>query len=190
MTWGLISGRRAFERCQFVEGRFAGDGAVYDRVHKAYFAKQDAARALRTAALATLHEPRYRHPFYWAAFSVYGGRIDVSVAESQLEANYREWVSGEVPAELLDSERALIRAVVGRKLRGPEIAQDVDDVSSEAMLELLARLDASGTVRRSRSRIIRICCRHRHHPSTTTSAALSSAASAQKSASVCIESGE
>src|SRR5947209_1213220 len=71
-----------------------------------------------------------------------GGRIDVSVAESQLEANYREWVSGEVPGELLDSSARLIRAVVGRKLRGPEIAQDIDDVSSEAMLELLARLDA------------------------------------------------
>jgi CHAT domain-containing protein len=30
------------------------------------------AQALRQAALSTMRDPRYRHPFYWAGFVVVG----------------------------------------------------------------------------------------------------------------------
>lgn len=36
-------------------------------------AAQDEAQALRGAALDLLRSPTYRHPFYWAAFTVVGG---------------------------------------------------------------------------------------------------------------------
>ena len=35
--------------------------------------EQDEAAALRGAALDLLRTPTYRHPFYWAAFTVVGG---------------------------------------------------------------------------------------------------------------------
>jgi len=56
-TTDLMAG---FYRHLRAEGARAADGP-------------DEAEALRRAALNLLHGPAYRHPFYWAAFTVVGG---------------------------------------------------------------------------------------------------------------------
>ena len=62
----------------------------------------------------------------------------------ELDALFRRWLSDPAALEpLVDSSVKLLNAIINRKLRGAASTHDVEDVCSEALLELLARLDKS-----------------------------------------------
>ncbi len=68
----------------------------------------------------------------------------------EFERLYREWCSAntlETPAlePLLEASSAVLRAVIFRKLGGSAPAEDLEDICSEALLEVIARLDSVRT---------------------------------------------